>query len=261
MISFFRKIRQSLISHNKVTRYLVYAIGEIVLVMIGILLALQVNTWNEKRKLKTEEIKTLQNFRESLKDDSLNFEFSMLSVRKTVKSMELILNWINADKSYQDSLKYHFGNLNNLTTPIINTSPFESLKSNNLTLISNKDLRQKIIHFYDSNNAGMALQINHYRAIIEDASSHFYPGRFDEFWKATSIDVPIENGLSETILIGEMEPINFEDLKKDQEYLYFLKTLKNKHHYYLEINTENMFTNLKNLMNEIDKELDLLENG
>ena len=50
MIKFFRKIRQKLLSENKFSKYLVYAIGEIVLVVIGILIALQINNWNENRK-------------------------------------------------------------------------------------------------------------------------------------------------------------------------------------------------------------------
>ena len=51
MINFFRKIRQNLLIENKTGKYFKYAIGEIVLVMIGILLALQVNNWNEQRKI------------------------------------------------------------------------------------------------------------------------------------------------------------------------------------------------------------------
>ncbi|MFD2725701.1 DUF6090 family protein [Hyunsoonleella rubra] len=50
MIKFFRKIRQKLLSENKFSKYLLYAIGEIVLVVIGILIALQINDWNEQRK-------------------------------------------------------------------------------------------------------------------------------------------------------------------------------------------------------------------
>lgn len=50
MLAFFRKIRQKLLSQNRVTQYLAYAIGEIILVVIGILIALQVNNWNENRK-------------------------------------------------------------------------------------------------------------------------------------------------------------------------------------------------------------------
>ena len=56
MIKFFRKIRQNLLSEGKTGKYFKYAIGEILLVMIGILLALQVNNWNEERKLKRTEI-------------------------------------------------------------------------------------------------------------------------------------------------------------------------------------------------------------
>ena len=53
MIKFFRRIRQQLLTENKFSKYLLYAIGEIALVMIGILLALQVNNWNEERKSKS----------------------------------------------------------------------------------------------------------------------------------------------------------------------------------------------------------------
>jgi uncharacterized membrane-anchored protein YhcB (DUF1043 family) len=54
MIKFFRKIRQKLLSENKFSKYLIYAIGEIVLVVIGILIALQINNWNENRKQQAE---------------------------------------------------------------------------------------------------------------------------------------------------------------------------------------------------------------
>ncbi len=50
MIKFFRKIRQKLITENKFSKYLLYAIGEIILVVIGILIALQFNNRNEQRK-------------------------------------------------------------------------------------------------------------------------------------------------------------------------------------------------------------------
>ena len=61
MIKFFRKIRQQLLTENRTTKYLIYAIGEIILVMIGILLALQVNNWNELRKQRLEEVQILKN--------------------------------------------------------------------------------------------------------------------------------------------------------------------------------------------------------
>ncbi|MGB5318748.1 DUF6090 family protein [Eudoraea sp.] len=50
MIKFFRRIRQQLLKENNLSKYLLYAIGEIVLVVIGILIALQINNWNQENK-------------------------------------------------------------------------------------------------------------------------------------------------------------------------------------------------------------------
>ena len=65
MIPFFRKIRKTLADDNKPIKYLRYAIGEIVLVVFGILIALQINNWhksNEKNELKSVYLKSLQSF-------------------------------------------------------------------------------------------------------------------------------------------------------------------------------------------------------
>ena len=55
MIKFFRRIRKRLINENQISKYLIYALGEIILVVIGILIALQINNWNIYNKLKVEE--------------------------------------------------------------------------------------------------------------------------------------------------------------------------------------------------------------
>ena len=54
MIKFFRHIRKNLLMENKTSKYFKYAIGEIILVVIGILIALQINNWNEQRKVNTQ---------------------------------------------------------------------------------------------------------------------------------------------------------------------------------------------------------------
>ena len=65
----FRDIRQSLIKDGKLKRYLIYAIGEILLVMIGISLAFQVNNWNDNRIKKNTEIRYYENVRDQIGDD------------------------------------------------------------------------------------------------------------------------------------------------------------------------------------------------
>jgi len=77
MIKFFRKIRQKLLSENKFSKYLIYAIGEIVLVMVGILLALQVNNWNEGKKDKAEAIKILEKLQAEFETNKTELDASI----------------------------------------------------------------------------------------------------------------------------------------------------------------------------------------
>ena len=86
MIKFFRKIRQNLLMENKTGKYFKYAIGEIVLVVIGILIALQINNWNENRKAANEEIKILN----ALYSD---FKISKERIEETIKIQSKVLNY------------------------------------------------------------------------------------------------------------------------------------------------------------------------
>ncbi|MFT4661367.1 MAG: hypothetical protein ACJA1H_001264 [Glaciecola sp.] len=82
MIKFFRKIRQNLLMENKTGKYFKYAIGEIVLVVIGILIALSINNWNENRKLNLNEKDVIENLIEDLESDYNNFEENKIGLEK-----------------------------------------------------------------------------------------------------------------------------------------------------------------------------------
>ena len=69
MIKFFRKLRQQLLTENKFSKYLLYAIGEIILVVIGILIALQFNTWQIEKKDRQIERTLLENIKRDLESD------------------------------------------------------------------------------------------------------------------------------------------------------------------------------------------------
>lgn len=73
MLRFFQHVRQKLMKQNKVRTYILYAIGEIMLVVIGILIALQVNNWNEERKHRTVERRVMQQLLEDAREDSVFF--------------------------------------------------------------------------------------------------------------------------------------------------------------------------------------------
>jgi len=81
MIKFFRKIRYNLMEQNKTGKYFKYAIGEILLVVIGILIALQINNWNENRKDRVQEIATLNKFLQDLKADSIYYQSNLKTIK------------------------------------------------------------------------------------------------------------------------------------------------------------------------------------
>jgi hypothetical protein len=102
MIKFFRKIRQKLVAENRFSKYLIYAIGEIVLVVIGILIALSINNWNEDRKNRIAEADYYCRILEDLElNEKLIDETSELISSKIQLSKELIfdLNRFPNDKS------------------------------------------------------------------------------------------------------------------------------------------------------------------
>jgi len=85
MIKFFRKIRQNLLMENKTGKYFKYAIGEIILVVIGILIALQINNWNEKRKIQSNQ----ENYLTLLKTEAENNLKEIRNTKNEVSEMNM----------------------------------------------------------------------------------------------------------------------------------------------------------------------------
>jgi len=92
MINFFRKIRQQLLVENKTGKYLKYAIGEIVLVMIGILLALQVNNWSEEQKKGHIEKAFLRDLNQEFKDNKMQFNRRMEQHSQIAKGLDSMIS-------------------------------------------------------------------------------------------------------------------------------------------------------------------------
>ncbi len=149
MIGFFRKIRKKLADDNKPAKYFRYAIGEIVLVMVGILLALQVNNWNEERKAKNTEILLLNEFIVSLKTDLNTIDYEFQRHKEALESCTIILGVFGHHEKYRDSLSRHFSSSNNYTVFEFNQGAYQSLKSIGIETISNRSLSLKIVNLYD----------------------------------------------------------------------------------------------------------------
>ena len=91
MIKFFSKIRYSLIEQNKSGKYFKYAIGEIILVVIGVLIALSINNWNENRKNSIKEIQFLEGFKNDLMANKTELNRVIRKAEITSNSSDSIL--------------------------------------------------------------------------------------------------------------------------------------------------------------------------
>ena len=142
MLTFFRNIRKGLIDENRLWKYSKYAIGEILLVVLGILIALQINNWNEARKLKSSEIQVYQNLKRQLEEDAGFIEGNVQFNKKYWEHYKVALGMLEADdRSKADTVAGMATNLmefsdfhqeRNLYTSLVN--------SGEVQLISNKDV-------------------------------------------------------------------------------------------------------------------------
>jgi hypothetical protein len=101
MFRFFRSIRQQLLNENKTVKYLKYATGEFILVVLGILVALQINNWNEGRKLDQQRVELIENLKADFQTNLKRFDDG-LALADTVN--EGLLNFLRAATGGNDHL-------------------------------------------------------------------------------------------------------------------------------------------------------------
>lgn len=204
MINFFRKLRQQLLSQNKVSKYLLYAIGEIALVMIGILLALQVNNWNESKKQKNFANKILNAITISIKKNIVYYEFVIDYNEDGNQSAEIILNHLDKNLSYHDSLDIHFSHAIQYSTPIIRNAGYESLKSYGLSIIENDSILEALEVYNDGFVETLVLR--------------------QEYYFSNTV-LPVLTELFETVAIrSDMKPFDYDELKNSRKYRSILNT-------------------------------------
>ena len=199
MLTFLRKIRKSLIKSGSARRYLLYSIGEIALVVIGILIALQINNWNEWRKERKLEIKIFRELVENLQDNMVRLQSHKERCRIDNVSTDIILSVIDNNLPYDDSLDLHFPYALN---PIdegsfISYVGFESLKNVGFEIIGDDELKKEIIRLFEltyrelqarydrsgkHQHAGI-IDLHHQHFVRQSAEYRFTPLDFDNLVK------------------------------------------------------------------------------
>lgn len=145
MIKFFRKIRQILLSEGKTGKYFKYAIGEIILVVIGILIALQINNWNEQRKENIKEQALLKRLEKEFNSNQKQLLGKIESRNDIIQKSSRLLTFYNEPENAElDSIFLYLGSIIPTTfDPIQN----DLVSSGNIEIIKNEELKQLLINW------------------------------------------------------------------------------------------------------------------
>ena len=156
MIKFFRHIRQNLIMENKTGKYLKYAVGEIVLVVIGILIALQVNNWNENRKTEIKIKNSLIALRNDLIQDTLLIKKRLPFINEQYYLNENLRAKVAKPTATVDTLvhvmRFEF-NPNWVVQIPYNTNTYNSLIQTGLIENLTDSLKARIQNFHNAKNS------------------------------------------------------------------------------------------------------------
>ena len=169
MLTILRKIRRSLIDSGSVRKYLFYSIGEIALVVIGILIALQINDWNSERVNRNLEKQYLNRLLTDIRNDAEVIEFNLNGINKKKEDLRKVRALLDGEvQADQDELRVLLSasdNFYNLKEDRLIATFQELLSTGNLQLIRNVSLRDKIVLYYSRWDQQM-VRVNERRAIF-----------------------------------------------------------------------------------------------
>lgn len=159
MLKFFRKIRQQLLEENRFTKYLMYAAGEILLVVIGILIALQINNWNESKKTGAEVESLLIALKTDLEQDTLLIKQQLPFIIEQFEHNESLRARVASETATEDTLlkimRFEF-NPNWSVQVVYNTNAVNSLMQSGLIEQIPNPLNSDIKNFYNRKSTLMA---------------------------------------------------------------------------------------------------------
>lgn len=208
MIKFFRKIRQELLTENKFSKYMLYAVGEIILVVIGIMIALQINGLNESRKDRIKERIILNDLAKNIEINIQTFQNDIDFLQQWNHSSEIILRTLKNKLDYSDTLKPHF-HLARVTKQKLVPSNvgYQAYKAQGLDIIIKRDLSSEIIKLFEVIVPG-TLSMN-------DRVNEIYPG-WDNYI-VQNFDFVEGEGLT---------PNDYESLFSDHFYISWVKAYR-----------------------------------
>jgi hypothetical protein len=152
MIRFFRRIRKGLFSQNRFSKYLLYAVGEILLVVIGILIALQVNNWNESRKKEQLMERYLVRLINDISKDTININKVIRTVNRSQVTIQKIIQTLNTDLDFVqfETVAADFFEMGWVIYDFVpTTNTYRDLsQTGNMNIINNSNLSESLNMYY-----------------------------------------------------------------------------------------------------------------
>lgn len=167
MARIFRNVRSGLLTEGRFTRYFIYAIGEILLVVIGILIALGINNANEVRKMRAFEVKMLHEVRNGLMRDTLLIRGLQTRLHVVDTCTRVLLDHAKGRPGASPTIDHVNGMLTGVL-PHFHTGPYEAIKAAGLDRISNDELRTALMDVYDFGMPRTLDMVHKEHAIFED---------------------------------------------------------------------------------------------
>ena len=169
MIKFFRQLRQKLLTENKISKYLLYAFGEIVLVVIGILIALQINNWNDGRLQQTAAKSFYKNTIQQLMEDRRNLEGQIAYNNKDIKQFRYAIDLIEENtRSAKDSLWAITGKLADYSDFDRQGNLYETIvNSGDVKLLKNEEIKKRLRKLEETYLYINRMETIHYNAIMQ----------------------------------------------------------------------------------------------
>ena len=149
MFSILRKLRRTFLETGVLGKYGIYAIGEISLVVVGILIALQINQWNEERQNKAFERRMFVEVKKALENELVRFDRVITRMQLLDSTVHVFLPLAKQKALIPESYKAQIKRLNIGISFEYNPGPYSSIKNHGLDKISNDSLRTMLVHFYD----------------------------------------------------------------------------------------------------------------
>ncbi|MBS1936445.1 MAG: hypothetical protein JSS84_01355 [Bacteroidetes bacterium] len=148
MARLLRTLRNNLGVQHRLFRVLTSTLGEICMVMVGVLLALWVNNWNDDRKDRIKERKILREMNDNLASDLEDCRYNIGMNQRLLRGNTAVLKQLTERTPFHDSLRVHYGNILGNTTLSANIAAYDNLKSMGFNLVRNDSLRNMITTLY-----------------------------------------------------------------------------------------------------------------